>query len=240
MTMIPMLTGLALISALGQQVPLVQPMTVPEPPNTKPAAVEKLGPTTYKVGSLIIDTAKREVRVPGVVNDVVMLEFVANTRGGYKAYESALTLDTNGVNFNVAMLLIGLDVRRGRAAARQFDPTPPEGDPVDVFVEWMVNGTPQRVRVERLLYDQRTRTTLPEGPWVYTGSTFVETGDGRQYLADLDGVLIGFMHGPQAILDNPRNHAVDGFGAVKLNPTIGLPPGTAVTLTVKALPLAGK
>lgn len=235
-----MFAGLALISALEQQAPLVQPMPVPEPPNIKPAAVEKLSPSTYKVGSLIIDIAKREVSVPGVVNDVVTLEFVANTKGGYKAYESALTLDTNGVNFNVAMLLIGLDVRRGRAAARQFDPTPPEGDPVEVLVEWTANGRPQRVRVERLLYDQRTQTTLPEGPWVYTGSTFVETGEGRKYLADLDGVLIGFMHGPQAIIDNPRNHAVDGFGSLKLNPAIGLPPGTAVTLTVRALPLVGK
>jgi hypothetical protein len=231
------LIGLLVAAAFAtQQAPMVQPPPVAEPPSTKPAAVEKLTATTYRVGQMRVDTAKREVFVPATLNDVMTLEFVANTKGGYKAYESALTLDTNAVSFNATMLLIGLDPAHGRAAAVQFDRTPPRGDPVEIFVEWMANGTTRRVRVEELLYDQRSKKTLPEGPWVYTGSTFVDSGDGRKYLAELDGVVIGFMHGPQAIIDNPRNDAVDAFGAVVINPNLGMPAGTAVTLIVKAQP----
>jgi hypothetical protein len=235
--MIRTLIGLLVVGAVIQSAQLVQPVPMPEPPSTKPAAVEKLGATAYRVGSMRIDTAKREVEIPGTVNEVTALEFVANTKGGYKAYESALTLETNGISFNVAMVLIGLDASRSRAAMMQFDPTPPKGDPVDIFVDWLHEGRTRRVRVEKLMYDQRTKKTLVAGPWVYTASTFVDGPDGRKYLPDIDGVLIGFMHGPQAIIDNPRNEAVDGFGAVVINPELGLPPGTPVTLTVKALPL---
>ena len=239
-SMIRALVGLLAVSAaaFSQQTPLVQPMPVPEPPSTKPAAVERLSATTYRVGQMRVDTAKREVAIPGTLNEVPTLEFVANTKNGYKAYESALTLETNGVSFNAALLLIGLNPAHARPAAMQFDRTPPQGDPVDIFVEWPVNGNPRRVRVEELLFDRRTKKTLREGPWAYTGSTFVDTGDGKKYLADLDGVLIGFMHGPQAVIDNPRNDAVDGFGSIVMNPNLGLTAGAAVTVIVKALPLA--
>jgi len=50
-----------------------------------------------------------EISVRGVVNDALTLEFVANPKGGFKAYESALELDTDGINFNLALILIGLD-----------------------------------------------------------------------------------------------------------------------------------
>lgn len=212
------------------------------PPSDKPAAVEKLNATTYRVGQMRVDTAKREVTIPGHLNAAATLEFVANTTGGAKAYETALTLDTNAVSFNAAMLLIGLDPARSRPSAMQFDTTPPQGDPVEITVEWRVNGNTRRVKVEELLYDERTKKTLREGPWVYTGSTFIDIGDGtgKKYLAELDGVLIGFMHGPQAIIDNPRNDAVGGFGSISLNPKLGLSENTAVSVTVKALPLDRK
>jgi hypothetical protein len=228
-----------LMLGIGQR-PTVPPAPPYVPPSDKPAAVEKIGPETYRIGEIRVDTARKEIAVAGTINDVTGLEFVANTRGGYKAYESAITLDTNGISFNVAMLLIGVDVSRSRPSARQFDPTPPRGDPVEVTVEWKTASGVRRVPVEHLLYDQRTKQTFPEGPWVYTGSALVDTMEGKKYLADMDGVIIGFMHGPQAIIDNPSNHGIDDFGWVALNPELGLTPGTAVTLKVRALPLPAR
>jgi hypothetical protein len=70
---------------------------------------------------------------------------------------------------------------------------------------------------------------------VYTGSQFVETPDYRLYLAEVDGVLIGFMHGPQSIIDNPRSDAIGRFGFYILNPTLGLKPESPVMLTVKVI-----
>ena len=54
-------------------------------------------------------------------------------------------------------------------------------------------------------------------------------------MADLDGVLIGFVHSPAPIIENPRAGAVNAYGSVTLNPKIGLTPGTEVTLTIRAV-----
>jgi hypothetical protein len=201
-----------------------------------PSPVEKLGEDRYRIGEMQLDTKRKELSVPGTVNDVTILEFVANTLGGFKSYESALTLNTNAVSFNAALLVLGLDPARGKPSAMQFDPKAPEGDPVELSVSWTDGRRNRTVAIEELLYDQRTRKTMKQGHWVYTGSSFVKGDDGPIYLAEMDGVLIGFMHGPQAIIDNPRDDARDGFGAVVLNPDLGLKPDMPVTVTVKVLP----
>lgn len=203
---------------------------------TKPPAIKKLGPSTYAIGGLRVDTAAREVVAVGTINDVAVLEFVANTKNGFKAYESAITIDTDAVSYNAALLLIGLDPARARVPTRHFDPEPPKGDPVDIFVDFTVDGAMRRVRVEELLFDQRTKSTMPAGPWVYTGSAFIDDGNGKQqFMSELDGVLIGFVHSPAPLIENPRLGAVDGYGAVVLNRNLGLSPGTAVTVTVRAV-----
>jgi hypothetical protein len=207
----------------------------PMPPDLpKPAAITKLSATTFRIGEMTIDTAAKTLSVPGTVNDVTTLEFVANTLKGPKAYESALTLNTNAVSFNAALLMLGLDPARSKPSAHQFDPAAPEGDPVEVTVTWNEGGRPRTVPIEELLLDDQKKQTLPPGPWVYTGSRFYDT-ERRFYLAELDGVLIGFMHGPQSIIDNPRADALGRFGFFVINPQLGLTPGTAVTVTVKSL-----
>jgi hypothetical protein len=213
-----------------------------QPPPEKPAPVEKLGPTSYRIGKLHVDTAKREVTAPGTVNPLSTLEFVANTPQGVKAYESAFTLDTGAISFNAALLLIGLDPARAKPPQMQFDPTAPVGDPVDIEVEWTAGGKTRRAKIHELLFDTESKKTLAPGPWVYTGSTFVDYGSetGRRYLAESDGVLIGLMHGPQPIIENPRNDALGRYGAITLNPEMGLTENMPVTLTVRALPLGGK
>jgi hypothetical protein len=197
--------------------------------------VKKLDAQTYAIGQLRVDTVKREVSAPAVTNDARVLEFVANTKGGFKAYESLLTVDTDAVSFNAALLLIGLDPKHARVPEAHFDPLPPAGDTVDIFVEWTAGTEHRRMRVEQLLLDLRTRQGLPEGPWVYTGSTFIDGVEGRRYLADLDGVLIGFVHSPAPIIENPRAGAVNRYGSVVFNRDLGLTPGMGVTLVVRAL-----
>lgn len=194
-------------------------------------AIQKLGESLYKVGQLRVDTAKRELTAPATINDVLTLEFAANTKGGLKAYESAITIDSDAITFNAALLLLGLDPANGRPSRYQFDPETPQGDPVSVELAW---GS-RRVPIEELLFDQRNNKTLRQGPWVYTGSTFYDGGHGRQFFAEVEGVLIGMMHGPAALIENPRNDAVTGYGSYVINPKLGIPPGSAITVIVTAL-----
>lgn len=199
-------------------------------PQEKPPAIEKVGDNLFRIGQVRVDTAKREVTVPATINDVMTLEFAVNTKGGAKAYETAVTAETNAITFNAALLLIGLDPAHGRPAKFQFDPASPEGDAVSVEI----GVGDKRVPIEDLLFDERTKKTLPPGQWVYTGSTFWDYGLGRQFVAEVDGVIVGMMHGPAALIDR-GGELVEGYGNFIVNPNIGIKPGQSVTLIVTAL-----
>jgi hypothetical protein len=206
------------------------------PPPTGPLAskpaVETIGPGLFRIQNITIDVKAREVRVPGRINKVDVLEFIANTAGGVKAYESAFTVETSAVNFNTALLLIGMDKSRSRVPTKHFDPVPPAGDPVELWFEAGPPAQGKRRRIEEMIFDQRSKTTLPVGPWVYTGSTILS--DGR-YVAEVDGVLIGFVHSPAPIIENPRPAAVDAYGSFVMNPNLGLLPLSPITLIVRAV-----
>ena len=226
------------VAILSTAVPVFGQAPSQSPKAPAPPPVEKIREGVYRISTIEVDTLKKEARVAATVNgDVTTLEWVANTKGGAKAYESALTVDTNATAFNAALLLLGLDPTHARVPTRHFDPNPPQGDPVEIWVEWSQGTTTRRVRIEQFLYDDRTKATLPFGPWVYTGSTFTS---GR-YQADLDGVLIGFVHSPSPVIENPRPGAVDAYGSITMNNRrLNVAAGQAVTLIVRSLGSAAK
>jgi hypothetical protein len=236
MTVIRRVRGLT-AAAIVVSVTGVAPISVAaQSPNEtiKAAPVERLGPNLLRIGTIHVDTAKQEVSVKGVVNDVEVLEFIANPKGGAKAYESAIELDTDAVNFNLGLILIGLDHTHTKWPRRGDPPMLPNGDPVDIFVEWTAGDKPRRIRAEQLVYNEVAKTTLPEGPWVYTGSVFLP--ENNAFLADLNGALIGFVHRGAPVIDSPRPLPQGPYESNRLNPALNLKPGTSVTLIVKALP----
>ena len=202
---------------------------------TPPAqpAVERLGPTLYRIGTIRVDTSLREIAVPGTVNpDVRTLEFIANARQGVRAYETAVTLDTDGVTFNAALLLLGIDRSRSKNVPKvHFDRAVPVGDAVEIWIECGARDC-GRIPAERVMYDDEKKRPLSGGTWVYTGSTFLP--DGR-YFAQVDGSLIGFVHDPASIIEYAAGAGLDRYGSVIMNPDLGLPGGTAIKLTVKAV-----
>jgi hypothetical protein len=209
----------------------------PTPPTNAaslPPRVERLGADLLRVGNVRVDTARKEMTVRGVATEAQILEFVAVTKGGRKAYESAFELDTNATDFNLALILVGLDQSRSVPPKVHLDREIPRGDPVEIWVEWDQPGGRRKVRAEQLIYNLQSKTTLSEGPWVYTGSGFSrETG---AYLAEVQGTLIGFVHTPSTIIDSPRPLGPGAYGSYVVNPELNLKPGTAVQLSVRAVP----
>jgi len=132
------------------------------------------------------------------------------------------------------MILIGLDQSRSVVPKRHLDPDIPQGDPIEIWVEWTAPTGMRRVRAEELIYNTMSKTTLSPGPWVYTGSVFVKESGG--YLADIEGSLIGFVHTPAPIIDSPRVVPPNSYGNDVLNPALNLARGTPVQLLVRALP----
>lgn len=194
--------------------------------------LKEIGEQLFELGKIRIDQKDRTLSLPGKALLTSPLEFLACTVNGQKCYESALELETSAVAFNLALLMIGLDDANGVPSEIPFDPKPPRGDPVEVWVEWDERGGHRRIRGEELLYDVVTKKTLPNVPWVYTGSFMIENG---VYLPELAGVLIGFAHTPEAIIDHPSKEAATAYGNIQPNPNLGLQPDMEVLVTVKAL-----
>jgi hypothetical protein len=205
------------------------------PATSSPAAVERIGPNQLRIGNVNVDLSRREISVTGKVNMVMTLEFLAGTMGGNKGYETALELETDAVRFNTACLLIGLDPAHAVRPERHFDPRPPAGDPVEITVSWDDNGSRRTVDGAQLLYDRQKDRTLEGSRWVYTGSTIIPNGP---FMAEQDGVLIGFVHTPAPLIENVSAEALNRYGQLILNPKLGLSPGSRITVTVRALPAA--
>ena len=232
-----LLTGVVMVQATAlAQNPPSAPQNPGQPARTPPS-VERLGDNLLRVGKIRVDTKAREISVAGTVNDVQTLEFIANAAGGFKAYESALSLDTDAISFNLSLLLIGLDRKDAVVPTKHFDPVTPKGDPVEIWVEFDSAGKRTRIRAEELVYNLHTKKTLAPDSWVYTGSTFV--ADSNAYMADLEGTLIGFVHTPAPVIEHAGTVA-GPYGASRLNPNLKLEAGTRVTLTIRALPKTDK
>ena len=205
--------------------PVARDPALPRPPATE---VRDLGDGRYQVGAIEVDKRRSRFTVgASLLRREPPLEFLAITRGGYKAYEGLLALEASAYEFNLACILIGLDPDKGKPPRHHFDPAEAEGDRVDVWIEWEADGKKRRVDAADLI--QIDDRTLPSGEWVYTGSTF--TTDGR-FLADIDGTAIGFVHDPASIIEH-RSGSLGSFGELDANRKLLPAEGTELTLTVE-------
>jgi hypothetical protein len=207
-------------------------MRSPQPPPLGPDPVERLGKGLYRVGTVHVDTNRKEVSVAGTINDVSVLEFLANTKGGFKSYESAIETQTNAITFNVALILIGLDAAGVSQSPLDRGPEPPRGPGVEVLVRWDEGGQTRTVAAEELITTLPKNQPLPKAPWVYTGSVLIP--ELKALIADMDGVLIGFMHTRSSVVDY-GGRLESGYGAYQLNTKL-IKPGTRVTLVVRHRP----
>ncbi len=195
--------------------------------------VQELGHGRFRVGLIEVDRNRRTFTVPAVVHQVDgPQEFILSTRGGYKGYETTLEAGATAYEFNVACLLIGLDPKAARTPRYHFDPTRTAGDPVAVAVVWKEGGKERRTRAADLVKDRRTGKPLPATGWVYTGSTF--TPDGA-YMAQMDGVLVGFVHDPAEIITLAAGTTQSDYGYLVPNDKVLPAKGTRVTVEVKAV-----
>ncbi len=228
------LAGLTSSLAAAQPPPQFRPPPGPggSAARREPPAPKKVGENLVRLGNILIDTKNNEVTVSGHMLPDRTLEFIASTKMGAKSYESAIELDTDAVTFNLAMIMIGLDRSRAVVPEMHFGPTV-AGDPVDIWVEWGTGKASRKIRIDELLYDERARKVPEMGAWVYTGSTMYPGGD---FAAEVDGVLIGFVHDPASIIENTVGSGIHAYGTIKLNPALKLQTGMAVKLTVKAIP----
>ena len=179
----------------------------------------------------------------GKVNPVEILEFVANTQNGMKRIRERVTVDTNAVTFNAAMLMIGLDKEHAQSAHSPLRPGGPERGScctLDRLDAWRPKD---RTPVEQLLFDNESRQTVPGVNGSIPARCFWKTACRLGPLATWPTSMAsssGSCTAPRRSSRTLRGAGVGRYGNIVLNPNLGLEPDTPVTLTIKALGSAPK
>lgn len=211
------------------------PPGVEPPPFMAPAAqvspIEKVSPGIYRIGEITINKAEKSITFPTQVNmEKGLLEYLLVRRGG-KTHESLLSTRVEPYDLQVALLLLGLE-GTSHPISYQGAPEPPTGEAVSISFSYRENnGRIIRISPEMWIIKNidKVQTHVEKQDFVYTGS-FIK--DGR-FMAQSEGSIIALYHDPSALVDNAsRDGESDKIWYV--NEKNLPPPGTPVTLTIKA------
>jgi len=187
--------------------------------------IHELGDGRYQVGNIVIDKANSTFTLPGkVLHTDGPLEYIAVKPGGLKEYESLLELDATATEFNLACILIGLTTDGVKLPRYQFDEEDVVGPTVIITAQWERDGKSFDVPIAKLLYLDG-KPVVPDR-WRYTGS-YRDVGPARQYMAELSGSLISFVHDPDSVIDHQFGVSIGAYGSAagntELLPEIGMP-----------------
>lgn len=216
--------GVLFFSCLSTQAAYAQEDTGP-----KMGAIVDLGDQRFQIGEIIIDRDAQEFSVPGKILHLGdALEYLAVSTGGMKDYESLLELTTSPRDFNLACILIGFDDTNSVKPRYQFDELEVEGPLVVMTLSWQEEGETRSVSAANAM--MAGDETFDDDSWVYIGSSTSE--DGKQFLAERGGTLIGFVHDPYSIIDHKTGGGIGAYGLITGNKTLLPAEGTAIRLTV--------
>jgi hypothetical protein len=193
--------------------------------------IEQLDDERYRIGTIIVDRNTKSFTVPGKVLELdAPLEYVAVSRNGSKGYESLLELDTTPRDFKLACILIGLNDDESIKPRYQFDDLKPVGPAVDITVSWERDG--ETVEVSAANAMTSGDETYNDDSWVYIGSAM--SFDGKQFMADIGGTLIGFVHDPNSIIEHHHGAGIGAYGSITGNEATMPAEGSPVVLEVAA------
>lgn len=145
-------------------------------------------------GDVLLETATKTVVVTGWVNQTEgpIEVMVCGLKG--KVHESVLVAPVNPLDLQSACILAGM---KGGKPMPEFGMGPPDGSPVDIFVEWEDGGETKRARAETFARHAVTKEPLPDAPWLFTGSMFKD----GEFKAFAEESLVVTYWDPYAILN---------------------------------------
>jgi len=191
--------------------------------------MEQIGEKRYRIGEIIVDQAAAEFTLPGTVLHLSgPLEYLAVARDGLKEYESLLELAASPTEFNLACILIGLDDKNSVKPRYQFDERKAEGQAVSISIAWQKDG--KTISISGANAMSVGDDVFADDSWVYIGSMTSE--DGQQFMANMTGTLIGFVHDPYSVIDHRNGAAIGSYGLLTANEGVLPPEGSTVSLTV--------
>ena len=173
--------------------PSPQVYPVGSEPQPEPSPVRWEGQTAI-LGAVRLDSATKTVTATGWVNQTAgAIEVLACGLAG-KVHESVFVLPVNALDLQAALLLAGL---KGGEPMPALGQGPPNGAPVDIFVDWKSGDETKTARAESFVSNVEENAVLPETPWTFTGSV-VKDG---QFKAFAEESLVVTYWDPYAIVN---------------------------------------
>ena len=184
---------LASVDAAPDAAPIIY--RVGEEPQPEPSPV-RWDNHIATLGAVRLDAATKTVIATGWVNqtDGAVEVLACGPKG--KVHESVFVLALNPLDLQAALLLAGL---KGGEPMPDIGVGPPNGSPLDIYVDWRQDGEARTARAETFLWNVQEDAVVPETPWTFTGS-FVRDG---QFKALVEESLVVTFWDPFAIIDLP-------------------------------------
>ena len=192
--------------------------------------VRKIGDGVYQIGNVTVNVNNREVITTGEINiisDDTIIEFFAVGKLG-KTHESLIMLDAEPMHIQVALLRLNMDA--GMNLTVEGDPHTPQGDPVEIWVEWERSGKTIRHRAEELVWNTIGGHPMQQTHWVFTGGRFIR----NQFTAQLFHNVIAVYRDPDSIFNHPLPGGKDDR-TYRVNTDIVPPKGTSVRVIAQQI-----
>lgn len=200
--------------------------------------IVKKSDSIYLLKDIEINTNKKTVTIPCTVNMESGLLEVILCRPEGKTHESLLKTNVTPLEFQTALLLLGLDpVNELPSDPKDEDPLSPyltletPGDSVLIYLVTEENGKETRNRLENYIRDERTQNPLSPCGWIFRGAV---THRSNYVIVDPDVTMIATYHDPIALmeLNNPDRYDDELF---YVNTSAGLIAGQPVTLIIQVI-----
>jgi len=200
--------------------------------------LKKIDKNTYQLKDVLINTDEMTVSFPCQINMVSgLIEVVVCTPKG-KTHESLMITGVSPVEFQTALLLLGLDpVNEVPEDTTLMDPlsnfttieTP--GDSVVIYVETEIKGKFKRKRVEDLIKDESKGGALKHSTWLFRGAVSHRSG---HVIVDPETTMVATYHDPFALMElNAESKFDDELYYV--NDALKLTKGQDVKLIIQAI-----
>ncbi len=173
--------------------------------NNPEEILKKIGEDLYQLSEMTINTADGTVEIPGKINMSEGLIEVILCRSEGKVHESLLITNVSPLEFQTALLLLGLDpvneVPDDPAQDDnndQFFNIETEGDAVKIFLAFESAGVTEKKPLEDFIYDESIHQTIAPSTWLFRGAVTHISG---HVVVDPDVSMIATYHDPVAMME---------------------------------------
>ena len=158
------------------------------------------------IGKVMLNREKKYAEVAGTVcleEDMTILDYLCVAGDSGKEYESLFRLECKPSSLHAALLALGArpgsippKFKHDRPDMANIEDKRPPGSKIGVSVIVVADGAETETSIEAWLTDRRTGKPPADMVWIFTGSFFAPTPDGKGtvYMADQERLIASVLY----------------------------------------------